>query len=242
MKKNTEISERINQLIVSVGVSKNEFGKKLGYERSQIIYDMIKGKAKPSFDFFEKLVNSEYSEFVNISNLISGRGLFLIKPNVKKMPPSQRVAKRVAKGWQNQMLEKRHPLRGIPLIPIDAMAGFGGGDLQVMEYDTSLYNVPEFTELNAEFMIRVKGSSMYPKYNSGDLVACKKLSESGVFFQWNKVYVLATDQGALIKRVKKGKKENYITLVSDNPKYDPFELHTSQVYSIALVIGVIRLE
>ncbi len=94
---------------------------------------------------------------------------------------------------------------GIPLIPIDAMAGFGTGGVQVMDYDTQKYVVPEFTELNVDFMIRVKGSSMYPKYNSGDLVACKKLVLSDIFFQWNKVYVLDTDQGALIKRIKKRK-------------------------------------
>ena len=40
---------------------------------------------------------------------------------------------------------------------------------------------------------------MQPKYNSGDLVACRVVP-LGTFFQWNKVYVLDTEQGALIKR------------------------------------------
>ena len=131
---------------------------------------------------------------------------------------------------------------GIPLIPIDAMAGFGTGAVQVMDYETSLYRIPEFEELKVDFMIRVKGSSMYPKYNSGDLVACKKLFINDIFFQWNKVYVLDTEQGALIKRIKKGADNEHITLVSDNPSYDPFELHLSKVYAIALVVGVVRFE
>ena len=130
---------------------------------------------------------------------------------------------------------------GIPLIPIDAMAGFGTGGVQVMDYDTQKYVVPEFTELNVDFMIRVKGSSMYPKYNSGDLVACKKLVLSDIFFQWNKVYVLDTDQGALIKRIKKGSEDNLL-IVSDNPAYEPYELHLSKIHAIAIVLGVIRLE
>lgn len=83
---------------------------------------------------------------------------------------------------------------------------------------------------------------MYPKYNSGDLVACKKLFINDIFFQWNKVYVLDTEQGALIKRIKKGADNEHITLVSDNPSYDPFELHLSKVYAIALVVGVVRFE
>ncbi len=83
---------------------------------------------------------------------------------------------------------------------------------------------------------------MYPKYSSGDIVACKKLSLTDIFFQWNKVYVLDTDQGALIKRVRKGKDDNHIILVSENEKYPPFELSLDHLHAIAIVIGVIRLE
>ena len=65
---------------------------------------------------------------------------------------------------------------------------------------------------------------------------------SDLFFQWNKVYVLDTVQGALIKRVKAGHDKEHILIVSDNDRYEPFELHMSQIRSVALVIGVIRLE
>ncbi|HAY3505753.1 S24 family peptidase [Elizabethkingia anophelis] len=139
------------------------------------------------------------------------------------------------------MIKVAEPNEGLPLIPIEAMAGYGTGSMQVMDYDTSFYVVPEFTELKAEFMIRVKGSSMSPKYNSGDLLACKKIS-LGKFFQWNKAYVLDTEQGALVKRVKPSKQEGCIQLVSDNANYDPFDISLNDIYSIAIVLGVIRLE
>lgn len=128
---------------------------------------------------------------------------------------------------------------GIPLIPIEAMAGFGQGGVQVMEYECERYIIPAFKD--AEFLISVKGSSMYPKYSSGDIVACKKLSLN-TFFQWNKVYVVDTEQGALIKRIKKGTDDNCILLVSENTNYEPFYLPLSQINSLALVVGVIRLE
>ena len=134
----------------------------------------------------------------------------------------------------------RKPGEGIPLIPISAMAGAFSGDQQVMEYECERYVVPVFK--GADFLISVKGSSMYPKYNSGDIVACKRLSMSDLFFQWNKVYVLDTDQGPLIKRVKPGSDKEHITIVSDNAQYEPFELSLSHIYHVALVIGVIRLE
>jgi transcriptional regulator with XRE-family HTH domain len=70
----TDIPERIKQLIDSAGVNPNEFAKKLGYNRSQAVYDMLNGKAKPSFDFFEKLLHSEYSVNLNLKWLILGEG------------------------------------------------------------------------------------------------------------------------------------------------------------------------
>lgn len=137
-----------------------------------------------------------------------------------------------------------HPVQavgeGIPLIPISAMAGAFSGDQQVMEYECERYVVPAFK--GADFLISVKGSSMYPKYNSGDIVACKRLAMSDLFFQWNKVYVLDTDQGPLIKRVKPGSDKEHVTIVSDNERYEPFELSLDHIYNVALVIGVIRLE
>ncbi|HPI31121.1 MAG TPA: S24 family peptidase [Bacteroidales bacterium] len=128
---------------------------------------------------------------------------------------------------------------GIPLIPISAMAGAFTDDLNVLEYECDRYVVPVFK--GADFLIAVKGDSMYPKYSSGDIVACKKLPLD-TFFQWNKVYVLDTDQGPLIKRVQEGKYKDSIAIVSDNDKYRPFELYRKQIYNIALVLGVIRLE
>lgn len=131
---------------------------------------------------------------------------------------------------------------GIPLIPSEAMAGFGQGEGQIMDYQTERYVVPEFEELNVDFMIRVKGSSMYPKYSSGDLVACKKLPLSDLFFQWHKVYVLDTIQGPLIKRIDPGEDDEHILIVSENETYKPFQLHLKDIYAVAIVVGVIRFE
>jgi phage repressor protein C with HTH and peptisase S24 domain len=82
---------------------------------------------------------------------------------------------------------------------------------------------------------------MYPKYSSGDIVACKSLSLD-TFFQWNKVYVVDTEQGVLIKRVRKGVDDDHILMFSENEKYEPFPLHRSEIRALAIVIGVIRLE
>lgn len=131
--------------------------------------------------------------------------------------------------------------KGTPLIPVNAFAGLSHGNVSIMEQDImERYLVPDFT--NVDFMIRIKGSSMYPKYNSGDVVACKMINSES-FLQWNKVHVIATkEQGVLIKRIDISEKEDCIKAVSDNEKYKPFDIPKDEILNIALVTGVIRLE
>lgn len=169
---------------------------------------------------------------IDMNWLLTGEGKMLRN---EESPPSEPI---------DGAIPLAHPANspgeGIPLIPISAMAGAFTGEHTVLEYECERFVVPTFK--GAEFLISVKGSSMYPKYNSGDIVACKRLSMRDIFFQWNKVYVLDTDQGPLIKRVKPGSDTGHVLIVSDNVHYEPFELALEQIHHVALVIGVIRLE
>lgn len=133
-----------------------------------------------------------------------------------------------------------NPKEGIPLIPFSAMAGALTGEMSVLEYECERYVVPAFK--GADFLMTVKGNSMTPTYISGDIVACQRVPMSGIFFQWNKPYVLDTTQGAIIKRIKPGTDTNHIRIISDNTEYDPYELSLSDIRAVALVIGIIRLE
>lgn len=73
MKNNPEISERITEIIEKLGLNTNAFAKKLGYDRSQVIYDILKGKSQPSFDFFFRFLNSEFSELFSVEWIITGK-------------------------------------------------------------------------------------------------------------------------------------------------------------------------
>jgi phage repressor protein C with HTH and peptisase S24 domain len=130
---------------------------------------------------------------------------------------------------------------GFPLYDVSASAGYGSFE-EMIDRKKLVGNfiIPGFT--NIDWMIYVAGSSMYPKYSSGDIIACRVLHESR-FIQWGKVYVLATrEQGVLVKRLRKCEDENYLTAVCDNPAYDSFDVPKDEILGIALVVGVIRLE
>ncbi len=132
---------------------------------------------------------------------------------------------------------------GIPLIPIAAIAGPNGWDESgIAELDCTRYDVPDFNEVHADFLIRVSGSSMYPKYSSGDILACRKIDEI-TFLQWGKIYVIDSRQGAMVKRLFEIEGDaEHILCKSDNPNYPPFPLPKDEIRSLSIVVGAIRLE
>lgn len=132
------------------------------------------------------------------------------------------------------------PGKGIPLIPLPAMAGFLKGEAEIDRNDMEWYYVPAFSDCT--FLIRVKGDSMTPRYLSGDIVACREVHDTGTFFQWGKAYVLDTDQGVVLKRVRRSELPDHILCVSDNPDYEPFDVPVSSIYHLAIVRGLIREE
>lgn len=143
-----------------------------------------------------------------------------------------------------QLPDKNTPQRRtLPLIPIDAVAGFNGYDAPgISLIDCTQYEIPDFQAVHADFLIRVSGSSMYPKYSSGDILACRKIDEI-TFLQWGKIYVIDSRQGAMVKRIFEIQDDpTCISCVSDNEKYPPFKLPKSEIRSLSIVVGAIRLE
>ena len=124
------------------------------------------------------------------------------------------------------------------------MAGFGEDNSGIKLNECERYNIPEFENIGAEFLVRVGGSSMYPKYSSGDILACKKIPTKEItFFQWGKVYVIDSAQGQLIKRICEHEDTDRILLVSDNKeKYAPFPIRKDETRSLSIVLGVVRME
>lgn len=134
--------------------------------------------------------------------------------------------------------------KGIPLIPVEAMAGYANGDVQVMEYELEdFYNIPDFENKGVKFLIRASGSSMYPKYSNGDILACRPVTDLS-FFQWGKVYVLDTDQGPLVKRLFAcSDDDNCLECRSENKEnYPPFRIKKSSIRKVSIVVGVVRME
>lgn len=212
----TDFTSRLKVFIEEKGLTIAAFEKacKLG---NATISKAIKNKTALRTDVIEKIL----TRFPNLSVewLFTGSDNSL-KPDM----------------YQNEHTDGL--IDGIPLIPIDAMAGFFTGEVSVMEAECERLSIPG---IKADFVIPISGDSMEPLYYSGDYVACQRIESMQSFFQYGKVYVVDTKQGVLLKKVKRSKSPNHILLVSENTEYDPIDLPLSDVYHIALVKALVRV-
>lgn len=211
------ISLRIKDLRKDKKLTQKEFSDIIGVDNSQLS-KIERGQLHPTI---EQIM--EISSNFNISTDYLIKGIEQSNINSVNEPSIEYV-------------------KSIPLIEGKAIGGFWNSKFSIEERDIKAYYViPKFQHKKVDFMIEVEGSSMYPKYNSGDVVACRIINEQS-FIQWNKTHVIATkDQGIIIKRIKKGENGSLL-MVSDNKDYDPFPVPTEEIEGIALVVGVIRLE
>lgn len=246
------ILTKIQQIASNEGITIGAFERSIGASKG-VLSRAIANGTDIQAKWLEKIVEN-YPHY-SASWLLAGDGPMLktSTSGADEAPcPEEKERKTEKNGEKQRRSEKNREyssrihklpegsIEGIPLIPASAMAGAFTSDVSIMEYECEHYIIPDFK--GADFLIRVKGDSMQPTYYSGDLVACQKIPMNDIFFQWNKTYVLDTNQGAIIKRVLPGKDDDHICIVSDNEKYPPFELEKSYLYAIALVRGIIRLE
>ena len=218
MKNFSTQKDRILQFIEYKGISKNKF-----YNETGISNGILDKKSGLSMDTIEKFY-STYPE-INPEWLLTGKGEMLKSGNT------------------NTETSKEESVKGIPLVNATAIGGYGNNVFSFEERDVKdYYVIPKFKYKQVDFMIEVEGSSMYPKYNSGDVVACRIIKERN-FIQWNKTHVIATrEQGIIIKRIKPSDTPNSLLMVSDNESYDPFNVPEEEIEGLAIVVGVIRLE
>lgn len=222
--------ERVNNLPIVLNMSIAAIAKQIGLKTPDTFYQIQRGEHKISTNIKERLLRN-YPQLNKIW-LYTGDG----------EPITKEENYVLGKVTVNEKLTTE-PQNGIPVIPIEAMAGYANGDVQIMQYeiiDTKM--IKKFMDRGAKYFIEVGGNSMYPKYSNGEMLACRPITDVS-FIQWNKVYVLDTDQGPLVKRIIECEgDENKIICKSDNKDYPPFKMLKDSIRKISVIVGVIRME
>ena len=132
----------------------------------------------------------------------------------------------------NLVLLDQSKVRMLPTYE-SVSAGFGAlASSQIVTY------TPVFIQCDAEAVdslcINVKGNSMYPKIEDGDLVVVRK--QSSVDNGQIAVVLIDGDEG-LVKKVYYG--NGWIELVSINPEYAPKRFEGSEAKRVE-VVGLVR--
>lgn len=126
----------------------------------------------------------------------------------------------------------------IPVVHELTFATFDPDEPQKVNAD-DYYYIKEFR--NADFLYKLSGDYMSPKYRSGDLIACRNVKHDN-FYAWGRIYALLTcHQGIIVGRVYEHN-NLLIDVKPCNPDYPTWTIPYDEIARIALVIGSISMD
>jgi len=213
----TDLVIRIKKIIESEGLSPSAFAKKINFNQSNLS-KVLNGNRKVP----DKLITAILDKTnVNRTWLLTGDG----------------GAWNSKDATAEQIFNSDRETR--PRVPYTVQAG----SLTEALEGVKISDCEQVPVINAfpkyDFTIIVKGNSMEPKYEGGDEIACKRVDETS-FIQWGKPHVLDTAQGLVLKRIYED--GNKIRCSSYNSEeYPDFSIDKEEIYSISLVVGLIRI-
>ncbi len=119
-------------------------------------------------------------------------------------------------------------------------------NLPVMEFDSAdVEYYIDFQPFNDCTLYRpVFGQSMSPRYNSGDIIACKRVNKSNILYGQSYLCIIAnagdTYETLAILRRSEGGREDEVVLVSVNEHFDKLVVPLSSIVELFLVCGRIE--
>lgn len=184
--KPTNVHTRFADVIKALGIKPTVIAEEIGLgEKKDAVklYNIINGKAKPSWATIEQLV-SHYPQ-ISVEYLAKGTGMPLLIGN--------RVAER-----------EEVPFKEVPFVAVKAYGSFiaGYGPDEGYKFIEDTYPVHNLdTATNGHLVIEVEGNSMSPQIQPGMKVLVKRV-ESDSWEYINGVHAVLFDDYFVIKRIK----------------------------------------
>ncbi len=203
------IGTRIRDLRKLAGLSQIEFADLLGIRQSSLS-QIEKGITNPSLETLERITQT----FEVSYDYLFGA----------EAQPGSLVVAREGEGQPAEVTAYRGERGQFALVEQAAMGGrFAGFADAVVGGEAITY-----PGLEGGVAVHVEGTSMEPTLRSGDVLLCSPLGPEG--YTDNRVYVVVTAEGALVKRVvDRTRSEGILLLKSDNRGFAPVQLRPSEV-------------
>lgn len=215
----------------SKGVTQLAIAEKLGVSKAYVNALMTGKKA-----FGKSQAAKWSSEFgISASWLLTGDGDMFTTSSSDEQSEVKREEE------EYELLPRITEDRGRPYYDVDFLGGYG-------EFVDDPASAPvaymiDYPPYNKEgvFYMNVRGDSMAPEINSGDLVALRPIEAWYDFLLLGKVYAVVTLSGQrTIKRLRRGSDNEHYTLEPINPAYESQEIPKAQIERVFEVLGGIR--
>ena len=128
----------------------------------------------------------------------------------------------------------------IQLVPVKAAAGYlaGYADPDFLD-ELNTFTLPMLAPGNYR-AFEIIGDSMLPT-PSGSVIVGEKLDDMEEVKNSNTYVVLSKSEGIVYKRIlKNNRAKNKITLVSDNPQYEPYNVNTDDVLEVWKAVYILQ--
>ena len=233
----SKILPRIKQLALNEGITIGALERIIGASKG-VLSRAIANGTDIQTKWLEAIVEN-YPQY-SAQWLLTGTGDMLKSNRITRATPGDQMPVVSRKDTDNStinQIDDADILSTRPRIPMDAAAGslsIALNGVTASECER-LPVIPTFPKY--DFTITARGDSMMPDFISGDELACTFVQESR-FIQWGRPHVLDTAQGVVLKRIF----DQAVSILcrSINPAYPDFEIPKSEIYHMALVVGLIR--
>ena len=208
------------------GWTQEEFAAKLGIKRS-LVGAYEEERADPRLDVLE-VVADIYKLSLDelfLKDLSVESGSYLMKRRKQKM-----------------MTEERNVIH---FVPVKAAAGYlsSYADSEFID-ELNTFTLPMLSGGNYR-AFEIIGDSMLPT-PSGSIIVGEKTESADDIKNNNAYIVVSRSEGIVYKRVvKNAKSKNKLTLVSDNPSYQPYQINAEDVaelWAAQVVIGKVAAQ
>lgn len=195
------------------GWTQEEFATRLGIKRS-LIGAYEEERADPRLDVLEtvceifKLTLDE----VMLKDLSNSSGSYLAKRRQQKMMSAERNI--------------------IHFVPVKAAAGYlaGYADSEFLD-ELNTFTLPMLSG-GYYRAFEIIGDSMLPT-PSGSIIVGEKVEDTEDIKSNQAYIVVSRNEGIVYKRIAKNpKQKNKLTLISDNPQYQPYQINTEDVVEL----------
>jgi len=222
------IAENLKFIRKQKGWTQDQLAHQLGVKRS-LIGAYEEGRADPRISFLMHLcqkfgysldqwVGKPLDDQTTPNDRYSGNNLRILPITIDRQENTERVS----------------------LVPVQAAAGYlnGFGDAEFIE-SLPMFDLPfpEVSKGKTYRIFQIKGDSMLPIPSGAYILGSYVMDWTGV--RNDEPYlVISKSEGIVFKRILNNLNNGHLTLKSDNPTYDPFDLEANDIAEIWKAEGV----